>query len=312
MRVTSLMIQRQSLADISRVRRDLADTQSQAATGLRVNRPSDDPTAAALASTLRADIDRTTQLERNAARATTRLEVTENALASANDLLARARELAVQASNDPSDGAQQILADEAAALHDELLQLANTRLGGDSLFGGYASGTAPFAVSGDFIGGSPPPTVTFAGDGNEIELEVNDGIRLESTLDGRRVFQGDADGVGGTDPGSEDIFLSFENFWLALQNGDDAGIRQGIADFENAEEQISLERARVGTRLSRLDTAKDGLAEREVQLQAQLSEAQDADTVKVFSDLTLQQVSLEAALQVTSQALQLDLLDFLR
>ena len=312
MRVTSLMIQRQSLADVNRLRVQLADTQSQAASGLRVNRPSDDPNAAAQAARLRAEIDRTAQLERNATRANTRLEVTESALASANDLVARARELAVQAANDTNDGALAEIATEVAALHDELLQIGNTQLGGDSLFGGFQTQTAPFVSSGPFTSGSPAPTVAFAGSGDEIELEVGEGLRLASTFDGRRVFQGDADGVGGPDAGRQDIFASLQSFWTALEVGNDAGIEQAIDDMENAGEQISLERARLGTRLSRLDTAQDNLLDREVQLRSELSDTQDADTVQVFSDLTLQQVSLEAALQVTSQAIQLDLLDFLR
>ena len=154
--------------------------------------------------------------------------------------------------------------------------------------------------------------MTFAGDGNEIEVEVNEGLRIGSTLDGRRVFQGDADGVGGTDAGAGDLFTDLASFWTALQNGDDAAIEQAVSDFQDGQDQVSLERARVGTRLARVETAQDGRLDREVQLQLQLSETQDADTVKVFSDLTLQQTSLEAALQVTAQALQLDLLDFLR
>lgn len=311
-RVTSLMLQRTSLADIARVQRALATTQTQAATGLRINRPSDDPTAAALATTLRAEIDRTAQLQRNGARATTRLHVTESALARANDVLSSARALAITAANETNVEQREILAGEAAALHDELLQIANSKLAGDTLFGGFETGIPAFVSSGDFVSGSPAPTVSFAGDGNEIELEVNEGLRLESTLDGRRVFQGDGDGLGGVDAGKQDIFVSLENFWTALENGDEAGIQQAITNFEDGEEQISLERARVGARLTRLEAAERGLGEREVQLQLQLSDAQDADTVRVFSDLTLQQTSLQAALQVTAQALQLDLLDFLR
>jgi len=312
MRVTPSLTQRMLLADLDRARQRLATTQEQASSGLRVNRPSDDPVAAGEAVTLRASLGDVAQLGRNVSRAETRLLTAERAIASGVDVLIRARELAVQGANDTNDAeSRRLIAEEVAALHGELLSNSNENAAGSYLFSGYASDTPAFSVSGPFVIGQPPPAVSFDGDSNELQFEVDNGVMVETTFDGRRTFLGDGDGDGNPDAGREDLFQVLSDLWNALQTDDPAAIRSSLGRFDAGQEQLQVERARAGGRLTRVEAAGDALATREVELQSRLSQVQDADTARVFSDLVQQETLLLASLEATARAIQPKLLDFL-
>lgn len=313
MRVTQNTLQRTALADNLRVRNDLARLQEQASSGLRVNRPSDDPADASLAAQLRAQLEGNQRLANSVESARGRLEVVDGQLGTANDALIRARELATQAASDTSDaGSRRMIAGEIAQLHDQLLATANLRYEGAYLFGGYATDVPAFQASGGFSDGSPPPSVSYGGDGQEIRVEVDEGVRIETTLDGRRVFLGDADGDGNPDGNRENLFDVLSSLWQALQSDDRDAVAASLDRISQGQEQLDIERARVGGRLSRVEAADAVLSRRDVDLASRLSSAQDADSVKVFSDLVNQQTLLQASLQVTARAIQPSLLDFLR
>lgn len=312
-RVTNSMLLRIARSDLNEQRAHLANLQQQASSGLRLLRPSDDPVAVHQATALRASVAEAQQLLRNQDRAEERLRVTENALAHSQDLFHRARELAIQGSNGTLDAAsRQAIAAEIEQLHGELVSLANTRLSGSHLFAGYLNDTAPFTVAGPFVSGSPAPAVAFVGDPSEIQVEVESGVSLASTLDGRRVFLGDGDGDGLPDAGREDVFDVLGRLWEALDTDDPVAVANTLDGLDRAELQLSLERTRLGGVTARLDGARATVEVREVAGRQHLSEVEDADVVSVFSDLVNREASLQASLEATARLIQPTLLDFLR
>ena len=313
MRVTSSMLLRTALANINSQRLRLAETQEQASSGLRVNRPSEDPVAARLAMQYRSAQQANGQFERNIGQGQGRLRSVEGAVDASADLVVRARELAIQASNDTLDAdARLAIAREIAALHDALLANANTRHTGSYVFGGYLSDVPAFVSTGPFVEGQPPPVVTYQGDGNEIEVEIEEGVRVASSLDGRRVFLGDADGDGLVDAGREDVFDVLADLWNDLQLNNIAGIQGSLDRLDRAQLQLNLEQVRAGAADGRMDTARDSLGRHGVTLAARRSEVEDADAVEVYSNLVIQENALRAALEATSRVIQPSLMDFLR
>ncbi len=312
MRVTNLMLTRNALADIDRQRVRLSTAQQQASSGMRINRPSDDPSGVSAALLLRSAIDATEQFERNASRAESRVQAIESALGGATSVIVQARSIATQASNDTYDARSRAnLANDVEGLFGQLLFEANTRSSSSYLFAGYASTTTPFVASGPFVDALPAPTVSFAGDSNEIEVPVLDGVTVPTTLDGRRVFMGDGDGNGSPDAGREDLFALLGDLRNALRADDASGIRATLSRFDDAIDQLSEERSRVGAVGSRLVRAQDQLADRSVQLSLRLSDTQDADAAEVFSDLVNQENALRASLDAAGRLVQPSLLDFL-
>lgn len=314
MRVTQSMIIRSSLEDLSRIRVRLRQTQEQAASGLRINRPSDDPVGTSAAMLLQTGIDQTAQYTRNITRTRTRLEAGESVLASTTDLLIRAKELAIQGGNGTQNAATRAqLAEEIETLHASLLAEANSRVEGGYLFGGYESQTAPFVASGPFTENPPTaPTVAFVGDPNEIEVQVDEATRTRATANGQRVFMGDADGDGSPDAGREDLFDLIADLRQALSTNTVDDVRATTSRLDTAIGQLSVERTNFGAALTQLDTFEARLADRKVDLESRLSTVQDADVAEVFSNLANQEVALQASLQANARIIQVSLLDFLR
>jgi flagellar hook-associated protein 3 FlgL len=311
MRITNSILYRTALSDVSLQRRRLARTQEQASSGLRINRLADDPLGVRAATLLKAGIEATDQFGRNVERARVRVRASEAALAETNEVLIRVRELALQARNETNDAkALAALAEEVEHLHGQLLSAANSRAGGGYLFAGYAGDQPPFA-GGPFPTGPGSPLVSFAGDPRAVRVEIDEGVQLEVTLDGRRVFLGDGDGDGNPDPGREDLFDTLGDLRDAMLTLDRAAIGSSLDRLDRAQGQIGLERAAVGAAESELERFDQRLALRSFELTKQLSEVQDADSAKVFSDLVSQENALAASLSATARIIQPTLLDFL-
>jgi len=306
MRITTPMLTRLGISHLNDSRTRLARTQEQATLGLRINRPSDDPVDYQVARTLKGSISETSRFLRSVDSSRSRLNTTESGLIDAVDLLSEARALSINAANTPSDSvASPILRDQVESLFDRLLASANTRSSeGAYVFSGHTSDVRAFSQTGAFVSGSPPPTVSFGGDGNQIAVEIDQGTYVDVTLDGSRVFQG---GV--------DAFSALATLWSGLDETDpalrQAQISQAIGELDLAHTQLVSEQAGIGMAGATVERVEDRLQVRAVELASRLSQAEDADVFQVNSDLVAQEAALQATLQVTSSLLGPSLLDFI-
>lgn len=307
------MLLRTALNDVNQQRARLAKTQEQASSGLAINRLSDDPVGASTALLLRAGIDVTSQFEENLIQARNRIGTVEAALGGTVDLLIQAQDAATQGANgSQSVQTRAILAVEVERIHDELLSRANTRSSQAFVFSGYSTDSAPFVVTGPFVDAAPSPTVSYAGDSNEAQIPIDEGISATATLNGARIFLGDADGDGATDAGAEDLFDVLADLRDALRADDQNAVAAALPRLSNALDQVSLERAKVGMTDTKVADLQSRLAVRKTDLQIRLSDTQDADLAAVFSDLVSQEAALRATLESTTRLSQPSLLDFLQ
>jgi flagellar hook-associated protein 3 FlgL len=311
-RVTNSMLVRTALDGVFRQRIRLADAQEQAASGLRVNRPSDDPTSASHAAQVRAEGGAIDQYRRNIVQARARLVTAEDALRAGEDVIVRAKEIAIQGANGVMDaGARQLLAQEVESLYDEMLASGNVRNSGGWIFAGTASATQAFVSSGGFVSGSPPPTVAFAGSSTQIEVAIDEGRRATTTLDGRRVFMGDGNGDAVPDAGRDDAFAVIGELWRALDTDDQTAIAATLDRLDSVQLQFELEIAHVGAATQQLDVADDRLDIERISATASLSDAEDIDAEEVFSRIVAHETALQAALETAARAIQHSLMDFL-
>ena len=126
---------------------ELANQQEKLSTGLRVNRPSDDPVAAATAERDRVRVNRIAVDQRALESQRAALATAESVLGDAVDLTRNIRELVIAAGN-PGYSAKDrtTLATQMSSLRDQLFTLANrSDSNGVPLFGGLGSTSAPFA-----------------------------------------------------------------------------------------------------------------------------------------------------------------------
>lgn len=181
-RVSTFGAQQQAVSLMLAQQAKLARTQEQLSTGLKLNSAKDNPVAAGVAVALDRAEAEYVRFGANADVLINRLTLQENALASVNDIVARLRELAVQANSAVLDqSARQALLPELRELKGALLAAANTFDGqGRYLFGGTLDATLPFIEQGG--------SVAYAGDQSQRRIDVAPGVSIADADPGSEVF----------------------------------------------------------------------------------------------------------------------------
>ncbi|MDT8405742.1 MAG: flagellar hook-associated protein FlgL [Methylococcales bacterium] len=151
MRIATLFTQQNAVKTLLARQNDVQTTQTQIATGRQNLNPADDPVAAARELDLTRTLSATEQFQDNITQARARLQIEESALSGTENLIFRAKELTIQAANDPLSSADRIaIKQEVDQLLDELASLANTRgPNGEFIFSGEFSDQPAFALDAE-------------------------------------------------------------------------------------------------------------------------------------------------------------------
>ncbi|MBF0566952.1 MAG: flagellar hook-associated protein FlgL [Nitrospirae bacterium] len=151
MRISSFMMYQQTQQSFESNFTKLFNAQEQLATGLKINRPSDDPVGIRKALDYKVTISSNEQYQRNMGDATSFLDATDTAMSSVINNLQRLKEItleAVNGANGPTDRVD--IAQEVGVIKDALFALSNSKYTNQSLFSGFKLNTASFASSGSF------------------------------------------------------------------------------------------------------------------------------------------------------------------
>lgn len=185
MRISSASVFNQGIQSILQQQTEVYRTQDQLSRGVKNLVPSDDPSAASRVLDLDEAIAQITQYEENANFATQRLGLEESTLDSAQNLLQRVRELAVQAGNSATQTpvTKYAIAQELREKLDEVFDYANTRdAGGEYVFSGYQSNVQAFTR--DALG-----NFTYNGDQGKLALQIGSNRQVVASDSGAEVFQ---------------------------------------------------------------------------------------------------------------------------
>lgn len=191
MRISSAYIHQQAFQGMSLMQTQLANTQQQLNTGLRLTTPSDDPSGTAALLMIRKGIDTNKQYQSNADVATVSLNLEESTLNSVSENINRAKELLLQANNDTlRDQQRKAVAVELRQILNGMLGLANTTdHTGDFIFSGHQSRTLPFVQNVD-------GSVSYQGDDGVKKLQIGSSREVQVTDSGKEVFQSIRSGNG--------------------------------------------------------------------------------------------------------------------
>lgn len=182
MRISTSMIYDKGINSLQSQWSDLLHTQQQLSTGRRVLTPADDPIAASRALELGQSKGVNAQFMTNTGYAEDRLNLLENKLTGAGDILQYIREKTVAAGNAAySEKELGYLATDLRAQFDGLLALANSQDGtGDYLFSGYRANDTPF--TGNLAG------VSYNGDHGTQTVQVSASRFMAVSLPGMDIF----------------------------------------------------------------------------------------------------------------------------
>ena len=197
MKVTENSTYRLMRTNLDRITNDLLSLRNQGTTGLKLNKPSDDPGSIRPVLTTRSQLQQNARYLETMGQAGDKMAATDSHLDSVENLLVRAKEIAINAVNGSLTNADlNTLGDEVAELKTQLLDSANAVIDGKYIFAGFLEDTKPFTANPAY---DPdlydPDDVTtwpylYNGDHNPTELEITPGEFLETNLTGNQVFMG--------------------------------------------------------------------------------------------------------------------------
>jgi len=272
----------------------------QAATGQsKITRPSDDPSGTGDSIRVRADLRANEQYKRNIDDAAGWLATADSALGSATDAMNRIRDLTVQAGNGAlSDTGREAIALELESLKQSLLDTANTKYLGRTVFAGNSDAASVYTAAGD------PAEYTFTGPANStVQRRIDAELTVRVDADGAAVFGSDG-------PGSTSVFAMLDG--LAAKVRANEPVAGFLGDIDTRRDAMIAQRSGIGVRHAQVLQAQEANLDEAVSLEARRSGIEDPDVGQVILDLKLQEVSYQSALAVTARVLQPTLMDFLQ
>ena len=186
MRISTSQIYLQGVEAFGQQQVKLARLQQQISTGVKLNKPSDDPAASSRLLELEQIVSLQEQYQVNISAADTRLNLQEGTLAALGNVSHRLKELAIQANNGAMDPiALRAIAVEVEEIKDEMLSLGNARdANGDFLFAGYQNDSQPFTET---ITGSISHVI-YNGDEGQRLLQISETRQIAVDNPGSEVF----------------------------------------------------------------------------------------------------------------------------
>ena len=189
-RIATSTFQNDSISQMDALEAALAGTQQQLSTGLKVQNAADNPTGMTTVNQLNTEISASTQYVTNSNTAQTNLQLEEQAMSDATNVMQNVNTLAVEANNAALTAAQR--GNIATELQQDLNQLVSignrTDSSGAYLFGGIANASAPFSQSNN--------NVTYNGSTQVNQVEISQNQSISSGDSGYTAFMNVPTGNG--------------------------------------------------------------------------------------------------------------------
>ncbi len=286
-RISTAQIFDRSQANVGNAREKEMISSEKAATGKELVRPSQDPAGYMISTNLKDDLSVLETTVKNANAAIKVLDMTENIFSSLQDTIQRAFELAVAAAGEVTSAeSRKFTFSEVETLWDSAIQVLNTRYGNRMLLAGYQSDKPAFDIQGNF-----------KGDNGQINIEIARGLSIPINISADRAVLGK-----GID-GGINILSPLKDFITGLKTNNTKLIQSTLERFTRANDQISLIRGEIGSRTAQIDRAVNMQEQVQVDSISAVSEIEDADAVKVFSELSRDQTVLRAAISTSNKIL---------
>ena len=296
----------------------------------RVSKPSDDPIGNVEVMALRSQNVDAEQYLRNLNFAKTQLSYTENILEEMTDILVKAKELAIgQASSIYSPEIRMGVSKEIHQMRQQMLGIANKRMGNRYLFSGQKILTRPFDEQGKY-----------QGDQNKINIEINKDVFIPVNINGGDLFfskgkkipqkedsQLTPPGIevnldnlsrtpASTETAGEEVAVSVFDELRGLENAlltDNPEVIQGLLErLDQSIERMITYRTEIGALTNTITNAETNIEKTKLLNEAHKSRIEDADVAELMGDLQKEQAVLQATYRASSNLMNTSLMDFLK
>ena len=250
MRVTQAGFYNQASQQLGKQQAKVFETQAQLSSGKNILKPSDDPALATAINNLKSQIDVNQRYLTNLERMQDTLKMQESTVTSSVDVVARIKELSVQAANDTYNASdRKSIAIEVKELISSLTDLGNMRgTDGAYLFSGYSQGQAPFSESSSGV-------VTYTGSTDVLKVMVDEGRSMQLGMPGSDIFGSVEHLDRSTGVTSRiELFSTLSNMYEALVTNNSDGIRNSLDKVTSVHEHIIAQQSNIGSRMKRVET----------------------------------------------------------
>lgn len=297
MRITPGMTATNALFNLQKGRTRLNLLQEQIASGLVINRPSDDPISTRQLLDMNNKIESGEQHLSNISKSNLWLRMTDTALEGIAEVVKQAKVLAGTITSGSSDQTvRENAISQFAELKKQLVDLGNTQLGDQYIFAGFDNNSPPFSITNNEFGGTS----------DEISVEISQNSTVAININGDSLLKGTGS------YGSVDILETLDDLIAAIGANEPADIQAAAADLDSFADQITNARSDVAARMTRLESAETMITQNQNTLSSIVSDMQNVDYMEAAVELTAQQTAFEAALSATAKISQMSLLDYLR
>ncbi|NBX69303.1 MAG: hypothetical protein EBR01_10125 [Proteobacteria bacterium] len=245
-----------------------------------ISKPSQAPSEWMIAETQKNDVAVREGISKNAQLASHMINTTDGVLAQAQELVQKVHTLALSAIGNSAGDVSKHVVPEVKGLYENFIQNLNTKFGSRTLMGGQKSLGPAFDIDGKFLG-----------DSGKIEVEVDRGLFVPINVSGSQAILGEGlkDGVN--------IVQAMKDLITGLETHNQELVGGSLEIFTKATDQISISRTQLAGSSLAIEKSVQRNAENKIQQLEAISQIEEANPIKVFSDLARDQTVLRAALE---------------
>ncbi len=298
MRIASNTVSDSMIRQIQQLTSEQAKLQLQVSTGRRITQPEDDPAAVGRVLGHQTEQRQIKQFASNAARALTLAQASYSGLQGLKKVSDRAGELATLGTGALSADSMRTYGTEVEQLLEQALQLANSRQGGDYIYGGTAVDEPPFAAARD--ADERITGIVYVGNAERAAIPLSEATTITPAT------------TGETNSGVADFLNSLVALRDALNAGNIDSVRATQPNLTHAEDLIIGAMADNGGIQTRIEAAQSQQKDRAINLESLISDESSVDLPTTIVKLNQTQTAYQAALASAAKIMNLSLLDYIR
>lgn len=280
----------------------------EASSGIKVNTPSDDPTAAKNILDITSQLNQLNGYVNNMKTSQSELNTLDDSLTSLTTMIQNATNLATQAANGTYNTSDlNNIKTQVDSIINSVVSLANTQYNGKYIFAGTATSTIPYTVAAD---GSITYNGTPAASDSNRYVTISDGVSVAINITGDSVFGSYTQGTLPATPTGTGLLGNLKALSNALgnngtttYNGATVTPNSSLDVLSSNLNTVTTAQTKFAAITNRFKMTEDSMSNTILNLTSQKSDLQNADLTQVLTDLTAQQTALQATYKITSQML---------
>jgi flagellar hook-associated protein 3 FlgL len=290
MRITNGLLQQRVLRDLQSGLSQFAEAQRQVSTGKRFERMSEAPLAGSQVMSAERGLRGIEQYRRNSAAAQSRTSAEESVLDQVTDLLARAKEIALQEGSATGTTQTRTAAKaEVDRILEQVVQLGNTQVNNEYIFSGHMVNTSPFSTLG-----------VYQGDDGQRQTEIGQGYTVSTNHTGRELLV------------NSGVLSSLQTLSTELATGTPGSIGLTATGLDGAFNNTQALLAENGARVRQIDSALSNADALQTNYELRVNDLQGIDIEEATTRFVGIQTTLQAAMLSSSRILNTTLTDYLR